>query len=75
MRYVLRILLAIMIMSALIQQPSYAENSDLYKYLSVPGARTTLPVEAAKEPFSKKFVDHARERFNNFHLQMGGALT
>ncbi|WP_293097303.1 serine hydrolase domain-containing protein [Moorena sp. SIOASIH] len=72
MRYVLRILLAIVIMSALIQQPSYAENSDLYKYLSVPGARATLPVEAAKEPFSKKFVDHARERFNNFHLQMGG---
>ncbi|NEQ11546.1 MULTISPECIES: serine hydrolase domain-containing protein [unclassified Moorena] len=72
MRYVLRILLAILIMSALIQQPSYAKSSDLYKYLSVPGARATLPVEAAKEPFSKKFVDHARERFNNFHLQMGG---
>jgi CubicO group peptidase (beta-lactamase class C family) len=47
----------------------------LERFLAVPGARATLPVEAAKEPFSRAFVDEARARFDNFHLQMGGDHT
>ncbi|TKF22141.1 beta-lactamase family protein [Vibrio genomosp. F6] len=40
--------------------------------LSAEGAQVTLPVEAAKQPFSNEFVDAARAGFNNFHWQMGG---
>jgi ATP/maltotriose-dependent transcriptional regulator MalT len=31
-----------------------------------------VQIQAAKEPFSKDFVDDARAKFDNFHLQMGG---
>ena len=40
--------------------------------LKVDGAKVLLPVEAAKEPSSPKFIDAARTNFNNFHWQMGG---
>ena len=50
-------------------------QSGIEKFLSVPGARVTLPVEAAKEPFSREFVNDARKSFNNFHFQMGGDHT
>jgi len=32
----------------------------------------TLPVAAAKQAYSNKFIDAARATFNNFHWQMGG---
>ena len=42
--------------------------------LKVEGARVTLPVSAAinKEVFTPEFVRGARDKFNNFHFQMGG---
>jgi CubicO group peptidase (beta-lactamase class C family) len=47
-------------------------SNPLAEYLAVPGAKTTLPVAAAKEGFSADFVSEARKYFNNFHYQMGG---
>ncbi len=49
-----------------------AEENPLAKYLAVPGAKTSLPVSAAKRPFPLEFVNDARARFANFHYQMGG---
>lgn len=49
-----------------------AEQNPLAKYLAVPGAKTTLPVSAAKKPFPLEFVNDARAKFENFHYQMGG---
>ena len=49
-----------------------AQDNPLAKYLGVPGARTTLPVEAAKEPFFFEFANAARKHFDNFHYQLGG---
>jgi hypothetical protein len=37
------------------------ENNSLGKFLEVPGAKTTLPVSAAKEGFSFEFVNEARK--------------
>jgi len=51
---------------------SYAQNNPLAKYLEVPGAKTTLPVSAAKAPFSLEFAQDAQKRFENFHYQLGG---
>ena len=48
------------------------ENNPLEQFLAVPGAKTTLPVSAAKDGFSADFVAEARAYFNNFHYQMGG---
>lgn len=50
---------------------SNADNP-LAQFLDVPGAKTTLPVSAAKAGFSFEFVNEARKYFNNFHYQMGG---
>ena len=47
-------------------------TNSLDQFLSVPGARTTLPVSAAKQGFSATFADEARQHFDNFHYQMGG---
>jgi CubicO group peptidase (beta-lactamase class C family) len=47
-------------------------NNPLAQFLDVPGAKTTLPVSAAKAGFSFEFVNEARKYFNNFHYQMGG---
>ena len=47
-------------------------TNPLDKFLSVPGATTTLPVSAAKQGFSATFADEARQYFDNFHYQMGG---
>lgn len=49
-----------------------AEENPLEKYLAVPGAKTTLPVGATKQPFPLEFVNDARAKFENFHYQMGG---
>jgi len=60
---------------ALAQEAKHAESAKenpLAKYLAVPGAKTTLPVSAAKKPFPLDFVIDARARFENFHYQMGG---
>jgi CubicO group peptidase (beta-lactamase class C family) len=51
---------------------TYAQDNPLAKYLEVPGAKTTLPVNSAKAPFPLAFVQDAQGRFGNFHLQMGG---
>ncbi|MEW9922473.1 serine hydrolase domain-containing protein [Marimonas sp. MJW-29] len=47
----------------------------LEDFLSVPGARATLPVSSALEPFKRDFVTDARSHFNNFHFQLGGDHT
>lgn len=49
-----------------------AQENPLAKYLAVPGAKTTLPVSAAKQPFPLDFVIDARAKFENFHYQLGG---
>lgn len=49
-----------------------AQDNPLAKYLEVPGAKTTLPVSAAKESFALDFVQDAQKRFENFHYQLGG---
>ncbi|WP_204113424.1 serine hydrolase domain-containing protein [Shimia biformata] len=51
---------------------SQAQDGPLDKYLSVPGAKTTLPVETAKKPWSLDFSRDAQAAFENFHYQMGG---
>ena len=50
----------------------HAEENPLAEYLKVPGAQTTLPVTAAKEPFPFDFVTDAQEKFEQFHYQLGG---
>ena len=54
---------------------SVAQETTLEEALSIPGARVTLPVEAAKKPFPKEFVTEAQKAFNSFHAQMGGDHT
>ena len=49
-----------------------AQDNPLAPYLEVPGAKTTLPVSTAKAPFPLEFARDARERFDNFHYQLGG---
>ena len=51
---------------------THAADNPLAKYLGVPGAKTTLPVSSARSPFSLDFAQDARERFGNFHYQLGG---
>jgi CubicO group peptidase (beta-lactamase class C family) len=48
------------------------KDSPLASFLAVPGAKTTLPVAAAKKGFTLDFVGEARRYFDNFHYQMGG---
>ncbi|MCB1231836.1 MAG: beta-lactamase family protein [Verrucomicrobiae bacterium] len=48
------------------------QDNPLAKYLEVPGAKTTMPVSAAKSPFSLEFAQEAQKSFENFHYQMGG---
>jgi CubicO group peptidase (beta-lactamase class C family) len=47
-------------------------QNPLASFLAVPGAKTTLPVSAAKAGVSADFVAEARQYFENFHYQMGG---
>jgi len=49
-----------------------ADVIPLAEYLAVPGAQVTLPVSAAKEPFSLDFARAALEYFDNFHYQLAG---
>jgi len=49
-----------------------ADDNPLAEYLEVPGATTTLPVTAAKSPWSLEFARSAQENFDNFHYQLGG---
>ncbi|WP_083100124.1 serine hydrolase domain-containing protein [Pseudophaeobacter leonis] len=55
--------------------PALAQNAAVEEALNVPGARVTLPVAAAKQPFQKDFVRQAQGAFNSFHAQMGGDHT
>lgn len=52
-----------------------SETSAFEKQLANPGARATLPVAAAKKPFSKDFVKEAFDSYNSFHAQTGGDHT
>ncbi len=64
--------LAAAICSLLLTSPAVAEDENpLAKYLDVPGATVTLPVSDAKQLFPLEFALDARERFENFHYQMG----
>jgi CubicO group peptidase (beta-lactamase class C family) len=54
---------------------AFGQESPVEKQLTVPGAKATLPVTAAKEPFSRDFVKGALDTFNTFHAQMGGDHT
>ena len=54
---------------------SYAQSASVEEALNVPGARVSMPVEAAKRPFPKEFVAEAQKAFNSFHAQMGGDHT
>jgi CubicO group peptidase (beta-lactamase class C family) len=47
-------------------------DNPLAQFLAVPGAKTTLPVSAARSDFTLDFVKESRANFNNFHYQMGG---
>jgi CubicO group peptidase (beta-lactamase class C family) len=58
-----------------VSQKNNGKESPVEKALKIPGARVTLPVEAAKKPFSKEFVKQAHKAFNSFHVQMGGDHT
>lgn len=53
-------------------QLAAADENPLANSLEVPGAATTLPVNAAKEPWPFDFAKDARARFDNFHYQLGG---
>lgn len=61
-----------LVSSLFVSHVAAAQDDPLKEYLAVPGAKTTLPVEAAKEPFSFEFVNEARKYFDSFHMQMGG---
>ncbi|MFA0085962.1 serine hydrolase domain-containing protein [Vibrio sp. 10N.261.51.F12] len=52
-----------------------ADEHPLAQYLAAPGASVTLPVSAAKQPFSAEFVNVAYDSFESFHAQMGGDHT
>ncbi|SHO59495.1 serine hydrolase domain-containing protein [Algoriphagus zhangzhouensis] len=56
----------------LISGMSYSQDNPLAKYLEVPGAKVTLPINFAKSPFSLEFSQQALKSFENFHYQMGG---
>ena len=49
-----------------------AQDNPLAEFLKIPGATTTLPVDAAKKPFPFDFAKAAQSSFNNFHYQLGG---
>ena len=49
-----------------------ADENPLKKYLEVPGATVTFPISEAKNGFSFDFANDAREKFENFHYQLGG---
>ena len=51
------------------------QESPVEKALKIPGAKATLSVTSAKEPFHKDFVKGALDSFNTFHAQMGGDHT
>lgn len=53
-------------------QAENSAESPLAKFLEVPGAKTTLSVSAARSPFPLDFANDARDKFENFHYQMGG---
>lgn len=55
--------------------PIFGQESPVEKALKAPGAKVTLPVTAAREPFSRDFVKNALAGFNTFHAQMGGDHT
>ena len=44
----------------------------LEEALKLPGAKPTLPVSIAKQPFENSFIAEARKYWSNFHMQMGG---
>jgi hypothetical protein len=59
-------------MTCAISQPALGDDNPLAKYLKVPGATVTFPISEAKQPFPLDFANDAREKFENFHYQLGG---
>lgn len=49
-----------------------SSKNPLEKYLKVPGATVTFPISEAKDGFGFDFVNDARDKFENFHYQLGG---
>ena len=49
-----------------------AQDNPLKKYLEVPGATVTFPISEAKNGFTFDFSNDARNKFENFHYQLGG---
>ncbi|WP_421903316.1 serine hydrolase domain-containing protein [Maridesulfovibrio sp.] len=73
-----KILRIVILMSAMLAAGvvyCFAQESTLEKSLAKAGAKVTMPVSAAKNPFPKDFVKQARDSFDSFHAQMGGDHT
>lgn len=58
--------------AASLPSTALGQAPELKQFLDAPGAKVTLPVSAAKQPFTVDFIKEARKQFSNFHLQMGG---
>jgi hypothetical protein len=71
-RPIVFIIAASLTMTCAISQPALGDDNPLAKYLKVPGATVTFPVSEAKQPFPLDFANDAREKFENFHYQLGG---
>jgi len=71
-RPIVFIIAASLTMTCAISQPALGDDNPLAKYLKVPGATVTFPISEAKQPFTLDFANDAREKFENFHYQLGG---
>jgi len=73
MKKALRLTFALLFISGVsFAQDDGASENPLEKYLKVPGATVTFPISEAKNGFSFDFVNDARDKFENFHYQLGG---
>ncbi len=63
---------ALLVAGVMATSMAIAETSPLEAALKVPGAKPEIPVTQVKEGFDKPFIDEARDKFGNFHMQMGG---
>jgi CubicO group peptidase (beta-lactamase class C family) len=64
--------IALPLTAILLSGGSWAQGDVVEKALKKESAQPTLPVAAAKQPFTPKFIDGARKAFDNFHWQMAG---
>jgi CubicO group peptidase (beta-lactamase class C family) len=61
-----------LLLTVIVVSASWAQEDVVEEALKKDGAQPTLPVAAAKKPFTPKFIDGARKAFDNFHWQMAG---